>query len=162
MNYRAIIEKISSKMYELFLKFYYKDKICIKGKVLMRKGRFINISENGLLVIGDNCFFNNYCSINCKNKIIIGDDCLFGEGVKIYDHNHKFYDTSLKIREQGYSCDEIKIGNNCWIGSNVTILKGVKIGNNVVIGANCLVYKSVPDNSIIKNDTQIHIEQLHT
>jgi len=29
----------------------------------------------------------------------------------------------------------IKIGNDVWIGGNVTILPGVNIGNNVVIAA---------------------------
>ncbi len=30
---------------------------------------------------------------------------------------------------------DIRIGNDVWIGGNVTILPGITIGNNVVIGA---------------------------
>jgi acetyltransferase-like isoleucine patch superfamily enzyme len=41
-----------------------------------------------------------------------------------------------------------KIGNNCRIGSNVTLLP-VEIGDNVVIGAGSVVTKDIPSNSIV-------------
>ena len=104
--------------------------------------------EGGRLKIGKNTFFNNFCSINCLHKIIIGDNCLFGEGVKLYDHNHN-YSGAEPINRQGYSLGEIIIGNNCWIGSNVVILKNVHIGNNVVIGANCVIHKNIESDSIV-------------
>lgn len=160
MNIISIKEKVFSKIYEFFLKIYYKDRLNIKGKFLVRKGQYINIDINGKLYIGEGCFFNNNCSINCKSEIIIGDNCLFGENVKLYDHNHNFKDKNILVKNQGYSLGKITIGNNCWIGSNVTILKNVTVGNNVVIGANCLVYKSIPDNSIVKSEPQIIIEKL--
>ena len=108
--------------------------------------------ENGQLKIGHNTFFNNLCTLNCLCKITIGNDCLFGEGVRVYDHNHNYSDRTKLIREQGYSFGEIKIGNNCWIGSNVVITKGVEIGDNVVIGAQCVVYKDVPSNTVVKSN----------
>ena len=43
----------------------------------------------------------------------------------------------------------VNIGNDVWIGGNVTILPGVNIGNNVVIAAGAVVTKDVPDNSLI-------------
>lgn len=52
----------------------------------------------------------------------------------------------------GRKCKEkigcIDIGNNVFVGSNVTILYGVKIGNNVVIGAGSIVNRDIPDNSV--------------
>ncbi len=42
----------------------------------------------------------------------------------------------------------VKIGNNVWLGSEVTILKGVTIGDNAVIGAKSLVTKNIPANCI--------------
>lgn len=44
--------------------------------------------------------------------------------------------------------DSIHIGDDVWIGGNVTILPGVNIGNNVVIGAGAVVTKDIPDNSL--------------
>ena len=41
------------------------------------------------------------------------------------------------------------IGDNCYIGPGVKIVKPVKIGNNVVIGANAVVNKDIPDNTMV-------------
>lgn len=42
-----------------------------------------------------------------------------------------------------------KIGNDVWIGGNVTILPGITIGNNVVVAAGAVVTKDVPDNCVV-------------
>lgn len=117
-------------------------------KFHFRKGFSVFIEENGLLKIGKNVFFNNYCSITARQKISIGDNCIFGENVKLYDHNHKYKDGDKLICKQGFISDEITIDEDCWIGSNVTILKGVHIGKHSVVGAGVIVYKDLPANSI--------------
>jgi len=110
------------------------------------------VFNNGQLYIGNGIFFNNYCSINCLDKIEIGDNTMFGEGVKIYDHNHahSYIDGKLIVDKDSFKTAPVIIGANCWIGSNVTILKGVTIGDNVIIGANNLIYQSVSANTIVK------------
>lgn len=126
------------------------------GRNLRVRDHFnITIGKNGLLEIGENCFFNNNCSINCLGKIEIGNNNQFGEGVLIYDHNHKYQDKTQLISNLGYSIGTITMGNNCWIGSNVIILKDVEIGDNVVIGAGCLIHKSIPANSVVKNQQNL-------
>lgn len=42
-----------------------------------------------------------------------------------------------------------QIGNDVWIGCNVTILRGVTIGDGAVIGANSVVTKDVPPYAIV-------------
>jgi virginiamycin A acetyltransferase len=42
----------------------------------------------------------------------------------------------------------ITIGNDVWIGMNVTILDGVKIGDGAIIAAGAVVNKDVPDYAI--------------
>ena len=109
------------------------------------------------LFIGTNVFMNNYCSINCLDKIVIGNDTMFGEGVRLYDHNHIIFNENgnTQISRNSFSKGAIKIGDNCWLGTNVIVLKGVEIGNNVVIGAGCLIHKSVPPNTIVKNKQKL-------
>ena len=109
----------------------------------------ILIDKDGMILIGNNCFFNRNCSINSMGKIKIGDDCIFGENVCLYDHNHKYKLNKNIIRKQGYDVGTIEIGNNCWIGSNVIILNNVKIGDNVVIAAGTIVNKSIENNSVV-------------
>jgi acetyltransferase-like isoleucine patch superfamily enzyme len=63
------------------------------------------------------------------------------------------------VSDQGYNIGEITIGNNCWIGSNVIILKDVTIGDNVVIGAGCIIHKSIPSDSVVRNQQNLLITQ---
>lgn len=42
----------------------------------------------------------------------------------------------------------ITIGDNVYIGLNVTILPGVNIGSRVIIGSGSIVTKDIPDNSV--------------
>ena len=109
------------------------------------------MSKNARVVIGDNCFFNNDCSIAANNLITIGmikGGTLFGENVKIYDHNHRFQNDN-PIKEQGYSNGEVHIGGHCWIGSGTIILKDSEISDNCVIGAGCVISGYVPEGSIV-------------
>jgi len=128
----------------------------IGNKVNARKMFRLYCGNNGTLTIGNNVFFNNSCSINCMESITIGNDCQFGENVKMYDHNHAYKNKALPINQQGYVSGAITIGNNCWIGSNVTILRNVQIGNNVVVGAGCVVAKSIPDNTVVVHQQNLH------
>jgi len=130
------------------------SKLVIEKGVMF--GDFCNIMlfKNSSLIIKDGVFMNRYCSINCLGKIVIGSNTIFGEGVKIYDHNHRYggINNGLNIKRTGLKIGKVLIGSNCWIGSNVTILSNVEIGDNVVIGANLLVYKSIKSGSVIVND----------
>lgn len=43
----------------------------------------------------------------------------------------------------------VRIGNECYISTGVTILGPVTIGNNVTIGAGAVVTKDIPDNAVV-------------
>lgn len=43
---------------------------------------------------------------------------------------------------------KVKLGDNIWLGENVTICKGVSIGDNCIIGIGSVVTKSIPSNSV--------------
>lgn len=69
--------------------------------------------------------------------------------MKIYDHNHRF-NQHIEIKQQGFSNGSVIIGQHCWMGSNVMILKNTVIGDNCVIGAGTVVSGTIPSNSIVK------------
>ena len=98
---------------------------------------------------------NNFYTICILEELTIGDGSIFGENVKIYDHNHICSNPYMPIKQQGYTSAPIHIGKHCWIGSNVTILKGVTIGDNSVIGAGCVVYKDGPPNTRLVNKQEL-------
>ena len=143
-----ILDKIKSELIKFNLKMLYGSKIKIGKNVNIRGKIYIRIEKNGSIIIGDNCFFNNNCSINALDKIEIGSNTIFGENVKIYDHNHIFYKKNALISDSGYTLSPIKINCNCWICSNCVILKGVEIGENSVVSAGNVVKENVPSNSI--------------
>lgn len=117
---------------------------------------FIN---NGSLYFGEGCFVNNDCSFNCLDRISIGENSIFGEGIKVYDHDHRIGDGYI-VSKNEFVTAPICIGSNCWIGSNTVILKGVNIADNVIIGANSLVNKSIVDAGIYvsKNGSLVKIK----
>ncbi|EPU1578840.1 DapH/DapD/GlmU-related protein [Campylobacter coli] len=47
------------------------------------------------------------------------------------------------------SSADISIGDDCFLGNNVTILKGVKLGKGCVVANSSVVTKSFDDNSLI-------------
>ena len=138
--------------------FYPKSKVFLEDNINLRNYCNILVGNDAILNISSNVFMNNYCSINCLENIEIGENTLFGEGVKIYDHNHQY--SSEKIEHQEFNTAPIKIGKNCWLGSNVIILKGVTIGDNVILGAGCVVHKDIPANSIVINKQEQIIRNL--
>lgn len=153
-----IINHIVALLKMIFYKIIYGSRITFGKRVTFRKGMSIAIENEGKIIIGNGVFFNNYCSLNSLKEIRIGDNSIFGENVKIYDHNHTFKYKNKLIKSAGFKSDKILIGNNCWIGSNVIILKSVSIGDNSVISAGEIVRKSVPGNSILKDGIITSIE----
>lgn len=120
------------------------SKLILSKNFRSRNNVSFRIYNNGIIKIGDNCFFNDGCSINCQKKITIGNNVIFGQNVMLFDHDH---DYNNDIRN--FVRKDIKIGNNVWIGANCIILKGVTIGDNVVIAANSVITKSIQENNLI-------------
>lgn len=112
----------------------------------------IRVYDGGIAKIGENVFFNDNCSINCQKNIDIGDNVIFGQNVMLFDHDHDY-----KNNINNFIKDDIKIGNNVWIGANCIILKGVHIGNNVVIAAGTIVKDDIADSSVVyqKRETTV-------
>ncbi|NQU32288.1 MAG: acyltransferase [Bacteroidetes bacterium] len=108
----------------------------------IHSGSRISINENASLTLGSG-YINNNLNLACFEKITIGEGVAISENVTIRDSdNHQI--TSYKHQKSAH----IEIGNNVWIGMNVTILKGVQIGNGSIIGANSVVTRDIPDNSL--------------
>ena len=136
---------------KLMYKLVYMGNVHFGHNVTFRKSFSLIIENSGKVLIGNNVFFNNFCSVCAYEKIEIGEGTIFGENVKIYDHNHNYDNPNVSIKSQGYKSAPIHIGKHCWICSNTVILKGVTIGDNCVIGAGCVIHKDIPSNSVIVN-----------
>lgn len=109
--------------------------------------------------IGNNVRFNNGFSMVALQKISIGNDALIGLNFSVSDSDFHH----LKPAERFHSnppSEQVSIGNNVFIGSDVTVLKGVSIGDNSVIGSNSVVTKNVPDNVVVAGNPARIIREL--
>ena len=94
--------------------------------------------------IGENCGFQDVhiYSANSNNNITIGDNCMISMDVNLFNTDaHPIYDkTTGKIINY---VNDMKIGNNCWLGEGCSILKGVTVPNGTIVGWRSVVSKSI-------------------
>ncbi|MCH3987254.1 MAG: sugar O-acetyltransferase [Lachnospiraceae bacterium] len=104
--------------------------------------------DNGKNIhVGRNFLANYHVTILDCGPVTIGDYVMIGPNTMISTVNHPM--TPMGRRKHLAIAKPVKIGNDVWIGGNVTILPGVTIGNNVVVAAGAVVTKDVPDNTLV-------------
>lgn len=99
------------------------------------------LREGAYIQIGTGCGFSG-TTIACADKIILGKNVRCGANTLITDTDWHGYD------DRTGSDAPVEIGDNVWLGVNVTVLKGVTIGENTVIAAGSVVTRSLPPNII--------------
>ena len=106
-----------------------------------RRGFYCEIGGDGVVTIGEQCFFTVDSQIQCSTRITIGRRCSIGKSI-IVDGSHRFRDPDVPMLEQGYDFRPITIGDDVTIHSFCTILNS--IGTRSVIASNAVVNKPVP------------------
>ncbi len=169
MKYALFIHKIITKVQMKYRKRLFAEKTGqdvssanFMGKVDVR---------NKNIKLGKNVQFRGDVILDGDGPIVIGDGVRLNHGTIILaskgggvtigartgiaaysyiidmDHGTQLGDD---YRSQPDVVDAIVIGENVWIGQNVTILKGSKIGNNAVCAAKTIITgKEVPENAIV-------------
>lgn len=115
--------------------------------------------------------FGNYSNINagseirCDESVEIGDFNQISYNVNIWDTNTHEILTTEQRRQRAVEyfpifgkelakpkTAPIKIGDDCWIGQNATIMKGCQIGNECIVGFGCMLFgKTIDNNSLVTN-----------
>ncbi|MDE6639658.1 MAG: CatB-related O-acetyltransferase [Acetatifactor sp.] len=114
-----------------------------------------NMAVNFKTDIGRHC----YGPIVRNHSLIakIGNFCSFAAGVDVVgNHLMNLITTSPEVyagqippHERIYLHKRSVIGNDVWLGYNVTIIEGVNIGNGVIAGAGSIITKDVPDYAVV-------------
>ena len=133
-------------------------KVTLGKTVRIHSGSKIKVRKGAELSIGDNVKMNYYCVLVCHHHISIGEGTEFGPFVLVYDHDHDF---RAGLDSGGFRESPVSIGKNCWIGSNVVILRGATIGDNCVIGAGSVVTGDVPSNTVLTQKRDTIIREWH-
>jgi acetyltransferase-like isoleucine patch superfamily enzyme len=117
-------------------RFSYIGKATIMGDIHI--GRFCSIANGFSYYAGD----HDMKSLT-THPFIYSDD-MFGQYPGYKDIKYK-----QNIKYQDAEFGSLKIGNDCWLGADVTVLKGCStIGDGAIIGARSVVTKDVPPYSI--------------
>lgn len=142
---------------------------------------FIFESNEGEIKIGANTYIGAGTNLISRKGITIGDNVTISWGCYIYDHNShslnyldrredfkRYREDYLKFGNPVVNKDwgtvdsnSISIGNDAWIGFEVTILKGVTIGEGAVVGAKSVVTKDVPPWSVVAGNPAKIIKYLN-
>lgn len=91
---------------------------------------------------------NHFVAISEGPGIFIRKNVLIGTHVEVYDSD--FHAVNVRTRLQSDAKrSAVKIGNDVWIGNNVTILKGTEIGEHSVVAAGAVVSGKFPPNVVL-------------
>lgn len=110
----------------------------------------------GDVSVGKNTWIGPFTVLDGSGGLVIGDHCSISAGVQIYSHDSVKWAVSGGIH--GYEREPTQIEDNCYIGPNTVIAKGVTIGAGSIVGANSYVDRSWPRGSKIVGNPARAIE----
>ena len=132
---------------------YWGSRISNRGKDLRIHGQ-VKILNPERLKIGNFCRIGKGAFFFCYGGLTIGNNVQFSRNITIYTANHDYKGSVLPYTNE-YIVGPVVIGDNTWIGMNVSILPNVNIGKNAIVGMNAVITKDVPDNAIVVGNNRI-------
>ena len=96
--------------------------------------------------LGRNCSFNGII-VEGGGKLIIGDNFHSGTNIIVITQNHNFEGNEIPY-DSTYTCKDVIIGDNVWVGTGVIILGGVTIDEGAIIQAGSVVVHDIPKYAI--------------
>ena len=116
----------------------------VKGDILIEQPFYCDYGFN--ISVGKNFFANFNMVVLDEARVVFGDNVFIGPNCGFYTAGHPI--DSIERNKGLEFARPIIVGNNVWIGANVTVVPGVTIGDNCVIGAGSVVTKDIPDNTV--------------
>jgi acetyltransferase-like isoleucine patch superfamily enzyme len=74
---------------------------------------------------------------------------MIGPRVTIYTQNHTVDAQGGRRVLEPDTVAPVRIGSNCWIGTNAIILAGVDVGDDSVVAAGAVVTRDVPAGTLV-------------
>jgi len=95
--------------------------------------------------VGCNTWIGPFVVLDGSGGLTIGSYCSISAGVQIYSHDTVAW--AVSGGSAPYRHAETSIGDNCYLGPQVVVAKGVRIGDGCAIGAHSLVLHDIPAGS---------------
>lgn len=113
-------------------------------------GEDVKAPNGWALKFGSNSNIGRFSYFVSRVGIEVGDDVTMAPNVYVTDHNHRYDNPALPIKQQWMTEAPVTIGSGSWIGVNAVILPGAQLGKNCVVAAGTVVIEgSYPDHSVI-------------
>lgn len=101
---------------------------------------------DSVLVLGDvrvgaNTWIGPFVVLDGSGGLTIGSHCSISAGVQVYSHDTVDWAVSGGHAKATHAATSI--GDNCYIGPNTVIAKGVRIGDGCIVGAKSLVMSDI-------------------
>jgi len=103
--------------------------------------------------IGKKVIINYNCSFLDNAEISIGDHTLIGPDCHLLTSKHPV--NYLERRNPVDHPQPIRIGDDCWLGGNVTVCPGVTIGDRVIVAAGSVVVHDIPDDVMVAGNPAV-------
>jgi acetyltransferase-like isoleucine patch superfamily enzyme len=142
------------------------------GQHCTMEGVQFAIGQQGVVAIGDYCYFTNAVLL-CELELRIGSYVVIGWNTTIADSDFHPLAPALRIAD-AIACSPLAanrerppiaargvvIDDDVWIGPNATILKGVHIGAGSFVEPGALVTRDVPPRSRVGGNPAVVIDSL--
>jgi acetyltransferase-like isoleucine patch superfamily enzyme len=94
----------------------------------------------GDVIVGNNTWIGPFTILDGTGGLVIGSNCSISSGVQIYTHDTVQW--AISGGKEPYEYNNVIIEDNCYIGPNSIISKGVHLKKGTIVGANSFVNKS--------------------
>ncbi|MCR5507638.1 MAG: CatB-related O-acetyltransferase [Lachnospiraceae bacterium] len=109
---------------------------------LLYIGRYTSIADN----------LKIYCDMNHDHRsVYMGVICDYADSSETASFRERLGQTDKRMHRKGMTV----IGNDVWIGSNVTLISDVVIGNGAVIGAESVITHDIPPYTIWRGNPAV-------
>lgn len=154
---------INLKIFDFFIKRFFRQKRdglrkdfnrCLPINELLtdrwEKAKYLGFGSNssiydsalvyGDVKVGKDTWIGPFVILDASGGLSIGNNCSISAGVQIYSHDT--VDWAVSGGKAPYVYAPVIVGDNCYIGPNTIIAKGVTLGEGCIVGANSFVNKS--------------------
>ena len=112
-------------------------------------GKGTSIYDSSLVIgdvqVGKDTWVGPSTILDGSGGLEIGSNCSISSGVQLYSHDSVKW--AVSGGKESYEYAKTAIGDNCFLGPNTVVSKGVTVGAGCIIGANSLVLHDIPAES---------------
>jgi hypothetical protein len=118
--------------------------LCTRGTVAIGSGCRIWVGDGARCVLED-CYISANTLAFVRHGLMIGAGSAISWGCQFLDDDGK----SLSYADKLDRPPQIALGKHVWIGSNVSVLKGVTVGDGCAVASGSVLTRSYPANCLI-------------